>query len=101
MAHDIEFVSHDVRKNPIFPEEVLKILATKNRFYEKRGKKVKFLDREKDAPTEEMLLKMFLGRSGKLRAPVIAAEDWIMAGFEENQYRKLLGIDEETEAQNS
>ena len=92
MENKIEVISHDVRKNPISAEDAKVILTEKNRFYEKRGKKIKFINRESDQPTEETLLKMFLGRSGNLRAPVLAADDWIIAGFEENQYRTLLNI---------
>ncbi|WP_372367636.1 hypothetical protein [Candidatus Uabimicrobium sp. HlEnr_7] len=55
---------------------------------EKKGKTVKRLS-AKEA-NEELLLKMFLGRSGTLRAPVLIGKTWAMAGFEEDTYKELL-----------
>lgn len=92
MDNNIEFISYDVRKEPISKEESLKILRTKKIFLEKKGKKIqRFLHENVD---DETLLKMFLGRSATLRAPVLAGNDWVIAGFEESTYRELLMCDE-------
>ena len=88
MENEIEFESHDVKKEPVTQEESLKLLKKKKLFLEKKGKKVnRFSKKEID---DETLLKMFIGRSGTLRAPVLSGKTWIMAGFEEETYKELL-----------
>ena len=79
---------HDVRKEPISESETLKLLKGKKLYLEKKGKSVKRLS-AKEA-NKETLLKMFLGRSGTLRAPVLMGDTWAIAGFEEETYRELL-----------
>ena len=90
LQNNVEFQSHDVRKEPIDKDAVMAILSQKMDFYEKKGKKVIHFNRQKDNPSEEVLLKMFLGRSGFLRAPVLSGGSWIMAGFEVESYKGLL-----------
>lgn len=86
MENEIEH--HDVRKEPISEEQTIKLLKGKKLFLEKKGKNVKRLTSKE--VNEETLLKMFLGRSGTLRAPVLMGKTWAMAGFEEDTYRELL-----------
>ena len=46
-----------------------------------KGRKVERIDLREDRPTDEELLTMLLGRSGKLRAPTLRTGDTLVVGF--------------------
>ena len=90
LTQKIDFVSHDVRKNPLDEQQTLELLKQKTDFYEKKGKKIIHI-KSADKPSQDQLCKMFLGRSGTLRAPVLTKDNWIIAGFTEEIYSELIG----------
>ena len=49
-----------------------------------KGKKIEVFDLSKDRPSDDELLGMLLGRSGKLRAPAIRTGDRLVVGFNQD-----------------
>jgi len=56
-----------------------------------RGKKVLTFQMKKDAPSDEELLKVLLGRSGTLRAPTLRKGKTLLVGFNDEAYATTLG----------
>jgi arsenate reductase-like glutaredoxin family protein len=56
-----------------------------------RGKKVLTFKMKKDAPDDEELLKLMLGRSGTLRAPTLRRGKTLLVGFNADAYDTTLG----------
>jgi arsenate reductase-like glutaredoxin family protein len=48
------------------------------------GKKIATFDLSKDRPSDDELLGMLLGRSGKLRAPALRSGDMLVVGFNQD-----------------
>ena len=57
-----------------------------------RGKNVVDFDLTEERPDDETLLKHLLGPTGNLRAPTVRVGDTLAVGFNEEAYRKLLGV---------
>ena len=57
-----------------------------------RGKNVVDFDLAKERPDDETLLKHLIGPTGNLRAPTVRVGDTLAVGFNEEAYRKLLGV---------
>lgn len=49
-----------------------------------KGKKIESFDLKKNRPSNEELLGMLLGRSGKLRAPALRTGDTLVVGFNQD-----------------
>ncbi|MCP4447681.1 MAG: hypothetical protein GY811_20445 [Myxococcales bacterium] len=56
-----------------------------------RGKKVLTFKMKSDAPDDEELLKLMLGRSGALRAPTLRRGKTLLVGFNADAYSETLG----------
>lgn len=56
-----------------------------------RGKKVLTFKMKSDAPEDEELLKLILGRSGTLRAPTLRRGKTLLVGFNADAYAETLG----------
>jgi arsenate reductase-like glutaredoxin family protein len=56
-----------------------------------RGQKVLRFSTARDAPPDEELLKLVLGRSGTLRAPSLRRGKTLLVGFNEAAYAEVLG----------
>jgi arsenate reductase-like glutaredoxin family protein len=56
-----------------------------------RGKKVLTFKMKSDAPDDEEILKMILGRSGTLRAPTLRRGKTLLVGFNADAYAETLG----------
>lgn len=56
-----------------------------------RGKKVLTFKMKSDAPEDEELLKLMLGRSGTLRAPTLRRGKTLLVGFNTDAYSETLG----------
>jgi len=55
-----------------------------------KGKKVEDFDLKKDRPSDEELLSLLLGRSGKLRAPTIRTGSTLLVGFHLGMFEEEL-----------
>jgi len=62
------------------------------RFVAMRGKNIVDFDLTKERPDDETLLKHLIGPTGNLRAPTVRVGDTLAVGFNEEAYRKLLGV---------
>jgi arsenate reductase-like glutaredoxin family protein len=57
-----------------------------------RGKNVRVIDIEKDAPTDDALVAVLLGPWGNLKGPTLRVGDTLLVGFNQATYQKLFGV---------
>jgi hypothetical protein len=57
-----------------------------------RGKKVITIDMTEDAPDDDALAELLLGRTGNLKAPTLKVGTTLLVGYSEAAYREVLGI---------
>ena len=74
-------------KDPIEADAALGLLEGVKDLYVAQGKKTVHIDLSKNRPSDDELLAMLLGRSGKLRAPSIRKGKKLIVGYNE----ELLG----------
>jgi arsenate reductase-like glutaredoxin family protein len=68
-------------KDPIEGEAVLDLLDGVRELYVAKGRNVLRFDMTKERPSDEELLDLMLGRSGKLRAPTLRAGEKLVVGY--------------------
>ena len=90
--NNVEYESVDVRKEPIQPEQALKLARKFKVVYGVSGQKVVSYDLAQDKPTDDELKKLLIGRSGTMRAPCIAIDSTFVGGFSPDLYKKLLKL---------
>lgn len=78
-------------KEPIEGEAALSVLKGADELYVAKGRKTVHIDLGKNRPTDDELLALLLGRSGKLRAPTIRAGKKIIVGFNADLLESTLG----------
>lgn len=81
----------DAGKQKQGPKEALALARAASRVITARGKKVVIFDMKKDAPDDDTLLAHLLGPSGNLRAPAIRKGKTLLVGFNEEEYRRIVG----------
>lgn len=77
-------------KDPIEGEAALALLDGVSELFVAKGKKVLHFDMKTDRPSDEDLLEMMLGRSGKLRAPTVRVDDRLVVGYNQELYETTL-----------
>ena len=68
-------------KDPIEGEDALRLLEGVRHLHVAKGRKSEHFDLAAERPDDEALLSMMLGRSGKLRAPVVRSGDRLVVGY--------------------
>lgn len=68
-------------REPLAGVEALSALEGITELYVAKGRKSIFLDLTRDRPSDEDLLGLLLGRSGKLRAPTIRIGHRLIVGY--------------------
>ena len=71
-------------KNPIEGPDALSVLSGVRYLHVAKGKKIEVFDLSEDRPSDDELLGMLLGRSGKLRAPALRTGDRLVVGFNQD-----------------
>jgi arsenate reductase-like glutaredoxin family protein len=71
-------------KDPIEGDAALAVLDGVRHLHVAKGKKIESFDLKKERPSDEELLAMLLGRSGKLRAPALRTGDTLVVGFNQD-----------------
>ena len=66
------------------------MLADVDRIYVAKGRKVVDFALTDDALDESELLKLLLGRSGKLRAPTIRVDRSLLVGYNQEMFTSVL-----------
>ena len=84
---DFQFI--DVRKEPISPAGTVAIVRKHKTAISKVGGKLREIDPKK--ATDEEIRKLFLGREGTMRAPVLSNGTTIVAGFDQATLAELVG----------
>jgi hypothetical protein len=85
---DVAHAFVDVRKGPIAPKDTVAIVRKHARAIAKVGANLKELDPAK--ATDAEIQKLFLGREGTMRAPVVSVGDTIFAGFDADSFDRLI-----------
>lgn len=60
--------------------------------YSARGRKVVHVDLRKERRDRASLLGLILGPTGNLRAPVLRVGRTLVVGFDEDTYKRVLGV---------
>ena len=68
-------------RDPVVGDEALTLLDGVSDLFVAKGKKTVHLDLSAAPPPDEELLGLLLGRSGKLRAPVLRAGSKLIVGY--------------------
>lgn len=76
----------DARKTPLVPEDVIKLVGNIREIYVTRGSKVFHFNLIHERPSDESLLELLIGRSGKLRAPALRVGNTLIVGFDHATY---------------
>jgi arsenate reductase-like glutaredoxin family protein len=71
-------------KDPIEGRDALSVLEGVRHLHVAKGRKVVSFDLAKERPDDPELLGLILGRSGKLRAPVLRTGDTLIVGFNQD-----------------
>ncbi len=79
----------DARKNPRDAAGALALAREVDEIYAAKGKRVVHIDLRKEKPDPATLKALLLGPTGKLRAPTLRIGRTLIAGFDEDTYRKL------------
>lgn len=70
-------------RDPIEADAALELLEGVKDLYVAQGKKTAHFDLSKNRPSDDELLALLLGRSGKLRAPSIRKGKKLIVGYNE------------------
>ena len=71
--------------------EALLLLQDIDEIYASKGKRTVHLNLKRDKPSQQELLDLLIGRTGNLRAPALRKGRTLIVGFNEAQYRQVLG----------
>lgn len=89
-AHDVTVTEKvNAKKTILQVQQALELLHAADELYVTRGKTVIHHDFRKGRPSDEELLKLVIGPSGKLRAPTLRRGKTLIVGFDEATYAKL------------
>jgi hypothetical protein len=72
-------------------DDALKLARQASAVIAAKGKSVVRFDMTKDSPDDEALLAHLLGPTGNLRAPTIRVGKTLLVGFNDGEYRSLVG----------
>jgi arsenate reductase-like glutaredoxin family protein len=82
----------DAKKVRMGPPDALALARKMDRVVAMRGKRVVTFSLKDDRPDDEALLAALIGPSGYLRAPAAVVGRTLIVGFNEDEYRRLLGV---------
>jgi arsenate reductase-like glutaredoxin family protein len=83
----------DAKKHRVGPDQALKLLkGIRHLVVIGRNKRIVTRDLEKERPDDETLLTLMMGPSGNLRAPTVRIGTTLVVGYDEDTYRKLIGV---------
>lgn len=78
-------------REPIEGDQALAVLDGITDLYVAKGKKTVHLDLTHERPGDDELLALLLGRSGKLRAPVVRTGSRLIVGYNADILSEQLG----------
>lgn len=82
----------DATKVRLGPDDALELLDGIDTMIAMRGAKVESFDLKKNRPDDAALLAKLIGPSGNLRAPTARVGKTLLVGFNEEAYKKALGV---------
>ena len=81
----------DAKKEKIGSDDAIGLVRTHSKLVVARGKKALTFDLKNDAPADEEILTLIMGRSGNLRAPSWTRGKTMVVGFHAEAYGETLG----------
>jgi hypothetical protein len=82
----------DARKAALTEKEALALLREVDELYACKGTRLVHFDLTKEKPDRQTLLGTLLGPTGNLRAPTLRVGRTLLVGFDEETYRKVIGV---------
>ena len=79
-------------RDPIEGSDALKVLDGIDDLVVAKGRKAVHIDLRNDRPSDEELLEMMLGRSGKLRAPTVRSGRRLLVGYNADLFAEAFGV---------
>ena len=76
---------------PVVGAEALSLLEGVTELCVAKGKRILRFDLERERPSDEEILELILGRSGKLRAPALRTGTRLVVGYNEELLETTLG----------
>jgi arsenate reductase-like glutaredoxin family protein len=77
-------------KQPVTADKALDLLKGVDEMLVAKGKKILRVDLKKGRPSDDELLELMLGRSGKLRAPTMRQGKQLLVGYNADLVATLL-----------
>ena len=77
-------------KAPVEGPDALGVLSGISDLFVAKGKKILHFDLKSERPSDDALLEVLLGRSGKLRAPTLRAGSKLLVGYNQEMLDTVL-----------
>ncbi len=74
-------------------DDILKLVSEVREIYSVKGKKVNYLNLQKDETDQETVLSMLLGPTGNLRAPTLRVGNTLVVGFQQDIYNQIFDLE--------
>jgi arsenate reductase-like glutaredoxin family protein len=82
----------DAKKVRMGPADALALARKVDTVVATKGKKLVTISLQDDRPSDDELLAVLIGPSGNLRAPAAVVGRTLVVGFNETEYRRILGV---------
>ena len=74
-------------------DDILKLVSEVREIYSVKGKKVNYLNLQKNETDQETVLSMLLGPTGNLRAPTLRVGNTLVVGFQQDIYNQIFDLE--------
>jgi arsenate reductase-like glutaredoxin family protein len=82
----------NAKKVRMGPADALALARKVDMVVATKGKNVVTISLKDDRPSDEQLLAVLIGPSGNMRAPAAVVGRTLVVGFNEGEYRRILGV---------
>lgn len=90
--HGIAFEAFDTGATPLGAAATLALVRERRICHVRWERSVLSWDQEKSPASEERLRQYFIHEDGGIRVPVLVAGEAIIRGYDEETYRRVLGV---------
>lgn len=74
-------------------DDILKLVGEVREIYSVKGKKVNYLNLQKEETDQATVLSMLLGPTGNLRAPTLRVGNTLVVGFQQEIYNQIFDLE--------
>ena len=90
--HGIAFDARDTGASPVGAAATLALVRERRTCHVRWEGSILTWDQEKSPASEERLRQYFIHEDGGIRVPVLVAKEAIIRGYDEETYRRVLGV---------